>query len=354
MKILYGVQGTGNGHISRARMMAHHFARKNIEVQYLFSGRAAEDYFAMDIFGDYLVYPGLTFATDKGRISNIKTLRQLQPRQFIHDLHSLDLNPFDVIISDFEPLTAWSGRLQNKTVIGIGHQYAFAHATVPESGANVLNRLIMRYFAPVTFGLGLHWNHFNAAIAPPIINPAERRTAAAEHILVYLPFEDQQAVCSALQNIPNQPFIQYAPQLSDNQVANISQRKTSLHGFKQDLCSAKAIICNAGFELISESLHLGIPVLAKPVSGQAEQLSNAAALKQLKLANVMDDFSLAAIEQWLLNMPTRAQQHYPDVAEAICDWIIQGQWHDNSSMIRQLWDNVGKHNGDAIDDYKAT
>ena len=248
------------------------------------------------------------------------------------------------MITDFEPLTAWAGRLQNKPVIGIGHQYAFGNDSVPENGADLRNRLIMRYFAPVKFRLGLHWHHFNAAIAPPIINPAERRTAVAEHILVYLPFEDQDAVCAALQNIPNYQFIQYAPQLSDSEAGNVSQRKTSLHGFKHDLCSARAVICNAGFELISECLHMGIPVLAKPVSGQAEQLGNAAALKQLNLADVMDTFCQQTIAQWLQNIPRQMPQHYPDVAEAICDWVVKGQWHDNTALVSRLWQDAGPLN----------
>lgn len=341
MKLLYGVQGTGNGHIARARMMAHHFAKRDIEVQYLFSGRPPEQYFDMAAFGDYWHYAGLTFATEQGRISNIKTLRQLRPLQFIRDLRNIDLSAFDAVITDFEPLTAWAGRLQNKAVIGIGHQYAFGNAAVPESGADLRNRLIMRYFAPARFRLGLHWNHFNAAIAPPIINPEERRAAAAEHILVYLPFEDQQRVCATLQNIPQYQFIQYAPQLSDISIGNVAQRKTSLHGFKHHLCSARAVICNAGFELISECLHMGIPALAKPVSGQAEQLGNAAALKQLNLASVMDEFSQHTIEQWLLNIPAQTPQHYPDVAEAICDWVLKGQWHDNEALVNQLWQETG-------------
>ncbi len=115
MKLLYGVQGTGNGHIARARMMAHHFAKRGIEVQYLFSGRPPEQYFDMAAFGDYWHYVGLTFATEQGRISNIKTLRQLRPLQFIRDLRNIDLSPFDAVITDFEPLTAWAGRLQKKS-----------------------------------------------------------------------------------------------------------------------------------------------------------------------------------------------------------------------------------------------
>ena len=39
MKILYGVQGTGNGHIARARAMSHAFKEHDVEVDFLFSGR---------------------------------------------------------------------------------------------------------------------------------------------------------------------------------------------------------------------------------------------------------------------------------------------------------------------------
>ncbi len=341
MKLLYGVQGTGNGHISRARMMAHHFSQRGIEVQYLFSGRPPEQYFDMAAFGNYQVYAGLTFVTDKGRISNLKTVLQAQPVQFIRDLRNLDLSSYDAIITDFEPLTAWAGRLQNKPVIGIGHQYAFGNAAVPESGVDLRNRLIMRYFAPAKFRLGLHWDRFNAAIVPPIINPAEQRQTVAEHILVYLPFEDQAIVSAALQNISGQHFIQYAPQLSHAELGNVSQRPTSLHGFKKDLCSAKAVICNAGFELISECLHMGIPALAKPVAGQSEQLGNAAALQQLKLATVMPEFSQSDIERWLKAIPAQTPQYYPDVAEAICDWLLSKQWHNSDTLVAQLWQSSG-------------
>ncbi len=39
MKILYGIQGTGNGHITRARVMASCFKELGIDVDYVFSGR---------------------------------------------------------------------------------------------------------------------------------------------------------------------------------------------------------------------------------------------------------------------------------------------------------------------------
>lgn len=53
MRVLFGVQGTGNGHISRSRTLARALAAQGIEVDYLFSGRARDGYFEMEAFGDY-------------------------------------------------------------------------------------------------------------------------------------------------------------------------------------------------------------------------------------------------------------------------------------------------------------
>ena len=52
MKILYGIQGTGNGHITRARVMASCFKELGIDVDYVFSGRPEKDYFDMQDFAD--------------------------------------------------------------------------------------------------------------------------------------------------------------------------------------------------------------------------------------------------------------------------------------------------------------
>lgn len=338
MKILYGVQGTGNGHIARARMMASHFARRKVDVQFLFSGRPADKYFDMECFGDYQLRKGLTFATVNGAVNSFKTLLEAQPLQFVRDVRGLDLDSYDLIVTDFEPVTAWAGRLRGKTVIGVGHQYAFGYRNVPQAGVNLRNRLIMKMFAPVTHRLGLHWNHFNAPIVPPIINPAEKRAGVVgDHVVVYLPFENQQRITESLKSFPDTRFIQYSPELVDSQDGNISLRKTSLHGFKRDLCSARAVMCNAGFELISECLHMGVPVLAKPVAGQSEQLGNAAALQALGHARIMYEYDPAIIADWLSHPEAPRPQRYPDVAAAICDWLLSGNWHDTSELVESTW-----------------
>ena len=52
MKLLYGVQGTGNGHITRARALNKYLAEFGLEVDFLFSGRDRDRYFDMEEFGD--------------------------------------------------------------------------------------------------------------------------------------------------------------------------------------------------------------------------------------------------------------------------------------------------------------
>lgn len=347
MKILYGVQGTGNGHISRARMLARHFQYTDIDVTWLFSGRPRDNYFDMECFGDCLYRRGLTFHSEDGRVSYTKTAINNDPWAFISDVFSLDTTNYDCIVTDFEPITAWAGKRQGRKVIGLGHQYAFGHP-IPRAGGNIIANSIIKLFAPATIPLGLHWHHFGSAILPPIIDPdatsqspGRGLLAQGDKIVVYLPFENQAKVRQLLSPIEQYHFVIYSPELTDQAHEHISLRKTCLKGFKQDLATARGVICNSGFELISECLALGLPVLTKPQYGQMEQLSNAEALRTLGLASTLTELSTAAIECWLSNRPaTKKIMQYPDVAKRIVEWLASGQRESAQALSQQLWRQV--------------
>ena len=49
-------------------------------------------------------------------------------RKTLLDIRNLELGQYDLIVTDFEPVVAWSGRLRGRPVIGIGHQYAFNYS----------------------------------------------------------------------------------------------------------------------------------------------------------------------------------------------------------------------------------
>ena len=339
MKILYGVQATGNGHITRARTMAHELDEAGIEVDYLFSGRPCNKLFNMEPFGDYRCLPGLTFATDKGKIQYLKTAITNNLLKFIRDVHTLDLSPYDLVITDFEPVSAWAARLRHKPCIAIGHQYAFKY-NIPVAGSNPVARLIMKVFAPSQRSLGIHWHHFNSAILPPMIEPVEGHPSyKANKILVYLPFNDKNDVINWLSGFHDRQFYIYCDieHAVDNE--NIHMRPFSRRGFINDLGDCSGIISNAGFELLSEGLQCGKKLLVMPLKGQMEQISNALALQQLGYGDVMEDFNDEAMQIWL-EKPNPRPRYYPNVARSIVNWIKTGMTEDEASLARRLWSQV--------------
>lgn len=336
MRLFYGVQGTGNGHISRARAMSRHLASAGVETQYLFSGRRRDQYFDMQPFGDWWDRGGLSFITERGRVRPLQTLLGNNIWHLCRDICQLDLGRYDLVISDFEPITAWAARRLGIPCITLGHQYAFDHP-IPIEGDSWMSRGIMKYFTPGTQRLGLHWHHFDQPILPPIIDVSEQALPIKDNqVLVYLGFESADEVIPLLQQFAQQKFVYYGQFAEASEAGNVSLRPLSATAFKHDLAQSRGVICNAGFELASEALHLGKSLLVKPLQGQMEQLSNALALEQLGLGIRMESLSARVIGRWLQQAPL-PDCHYPDVAAAIVDWLLQADRPPLEHLSKQLW-----------------
>ncbi len=342
MRLLYGVQGTGNGHLSRARAMAAAFAQRGVAVDYLFSGRSRDGFFAMEGFGAFQWRRGLTFVNEHGRVSYLKTVLGNDYLAFLRDVRTLDLSGYDVILSDFEPVTAWAGRLRGKPVVSLGHQPAFDHA-VPVAQRDLRTMLVMRLFAPGSVRVGMHWSSFGAPILPPLVDldgalPQRRRGK----ILVYLPFEDPAAVQALLRPFLAHEFFVYAPGSPNRDEGNLRLRPTSLEGFRRDLADCDGVISNAGFELASECLALGKRLLVKPQGRQMEQASNALALRQLGYGASMERLDARRIGDWLDSDATPPRLHFPDVAGALADWLLAGDYRDDAlaALSDRLWGAV--------------
>ena len=336
MKIFYGVQATGNGHISRARAMHPALEKQGFNVDYLFSGRAQEQLFDMSIFGQFACKSGLTFVTDAGKIKPIATVTNNKIGQLFHDIRSLDLSSYDLVISDFDPISAWAARRQKIPCICIGHQYAFLH-NIPKKGNNFFTQLLMKYFAPATISLGLHWHHFDQTILPPILDMNDIEEPIIDNkILVYLSFEKVTDIIELLKPFTEYQFFIYADIEEQEHNGNIHLHPLSRDSFKRDLANCNGVITNAGFELASEAIHLGKKILVKPLLGQMEQLSNALALEQLALGLSMKTLDSNIVDTWLKMSSTR-RIIYPDVAEAIAQWIAKGNWNSTKALSEDLW-----------------
>lgn len=341
LKICFGIQMTGGGHITRGRALGGELQKRGAEMSYVFSGAGPEKLYDPDFFERRSFYRGLTFATHNGRISYTRTLLNWRDLKGLWpEAKSLDLSPYDVVISDYDPTTTRAARLQWRETIGVTHQNAFLY-DLPFKTDIFLNSAI-RHYAPVTKGIGIHWDTFGHPLVPPLI---ERFEAAAESdpskIVVYMGFESARSLVRNFSPFKQYQFHIYTPDVSQiTEIGNCVLKPFSREGFPKDVRDCAGIISNAGFEGPSEWLHMGKKILLKPLGGQPEQVANAAALVRLGYGQSMSRINQKTIRSWLgQEFATRVR--WPDVAGTTAQWIMDGASSTKiPSMVDDLWRDV--------------
>ena len=347
MKILYGVQGTGNGHLARARLFATALARAGHRVDWLFSGREPSAYFDMDAFGDARRVRGLGLAVRDGRVDRIATARAVRPLRTLRELHAVRPERHDLVISDYEPLTAWAARFKRVPSLGIGHQHAFGGdgtggAGAPEPPGDRLGRAVLRRFAPTDLALGLHWARYRPTVLPPVIDASLAPAEDEGFTLVYRPFESSRTLLAELRRFDAERFELFGPDVeAEESVGNVRLRPCSHAFFRERLVRASRVICSTGFALVSEALHLGLPLLTRPLPGQHEQQANALALEAEGLARVhRGALGTALLERFATAPRGRIVRRWPDVAGAVVRALEDGPEIDAEALSERLWRDV--------------
>ena len=340
MKILYGVPTTGNGHINRSRLMIAALKAQGHSVTALFSGPKRPAFWSDASFESCIELVGLTLATENGQVSYFKTALQAQPMKLLHDIRTIDLRPYDLVFSDFEPISAYAAKRAKVTSIGLSNQAAH-HYDIPKQNGYLLARGVMKYYAPAQHQLGLHWHHFSQPILPPIIDPSLSCSCEVQDdlILVYLPFENRTEVLKLLQANKTHRFHLYSQVDAIEQHENVLIHPFSRTHFIADLQRCSGVICQAGFELPSEALHLGKKLLVKPVQNQYEQICNANTLLQNKLGQVMNQLNPDSIAEFLHSAMPIAR-NYPNVSQAVAHWVSSADLnapHASMELVRKLW-----------------
>ncbi|BCE01115.1 MJ1255/VC2487 family glycosyltransferase [Marinicellulosiphila megalodicopiae] len=343
MNILYAVQGTGNGHISRARSIVGKLKEQGASVDFVFSGRDnKEDYFDMEEFGDFKALHGVRLCMDKGRLNILKTITTFSYAKLKKEIKSLDLSKYDLVLTDFEPISAWAAKQQNVPCVAIGHQYSFGY-DVPCEGDSLLSRFIFKYYAPADRHIGFHWHHYNAPILPPLIHIIDKKIQASvvktNQCLVYLVHENSQEMIVLLQQLPEIQFVYHCKDIDPGIYANVTVKPFSREGFQRSLLKCNYIITGAGFEFPSEALQLGKSIMVKPVKGQMEQLSNAKALTQLGYATRIEKWDIQTIRDWYQSSE-QVKVSFPDITEDIAKWVIDPNFESIDSITKRLWKEV--------------
>jgi uncharacterized protein (TIGR00661 family) len=338
VRILYGVQATGNGHITRSREVIRALRVAGHDVLVLFSGRKEDRFWDIEDLQPYVMRRGLTFTARGGRIRYLDTARNLRLLQCYRDIRTFDASEFDVVLSDFEPLSVRIAKEWGLTSIGIAHQYAFLHP-VPAPRGYWLGRTVTRWFAPVDVPIGLHWHHFGHPILPPIIPNLSQSSAIPRKVVIYLPFESEEEMTRMVKPLVSWEFYVYREVKHPQNEGNLHIRPFSRSEFQRDLATAEAVIANAGFALASEALSLGKKLLVKPLKGQFEQQANAKALVELGLGGVLKRLDAGMVRAWLQES-SPPPYTIPRYVNDLVRWIESKDWRDVKGLSRAVWARV--------------
>ncbi|MFA6262368.1 MAG: glycosyltransferase family protein [Bacteroidia bacterium] len=330
-KILFAVQATGNGHLSRAREIIPHLQQHG-EVDVLVSGTQA------DVQLPYMIKykkNGLSYAFGKhGGISGIDSIRQLKPIRLLRDIFTFPVHTYDLIINDFEPLTAWACRLQKKSCIGLSHQAAFLSPATPRPlKINAFAEWILHKYAPTSHYHGFHFNAYDAFIHTPVIRREIRslNPSAKGHITVYLPAHADDLLIShfvKFKHIRWEIFSKHS--LKSYNIGSIEIKPVNNDLFIQSLEKCEGVITAGGFESVAEAMFLEKKVMVIPMYNQYEQQCNAVAAGIMgnTVVNKLDTRFHAELENWL-NDGKPVQVHYPDQTNRIIEQIMKQHLHNN-------------------------
>ncbi|MBS1510825.1 MAG: glycosyl transferase [Bacteroidetes bacterium] len=282
MKILYAIQGTGNGHLSRARDIIPILQQKG-ELDILVSGIQA------DVELPYPVkykFRGLSFIFGKnGGVDILATYKKSNLRQLYKEVKSLPVEEYDLVINDFEPVSAWACKMKHKACIGLSHQAAVINKKSPKpKKKDPVGKAVLNHYAPVTAAYGFHFGAYDKNIFTPVIRSQVREAKAENkgHYTVYLPAYSDEKIVKVLQAIKNVQWEVFSKHSKkEYQEKNIHIRPIQNERFIESMVSCTGILCGAGFETPAEALYLKKKVMAIPMKGQYEQQCNAAALKEM-------------------------------------------------------------------------
>ena len=320
MKILYAIQGTGNGHIARAEDIVP-VLRAYGKLDIFVSGAQA------DIRFDYPVRyksKGLSFYFGKGGgVDLIKTFRRNSSIDVYNEIRNFPVENYDLVINDFEPITAWACMYRRVPCVGLSHQSALLSPFTPKpKSMDPVGDWIIRHYAPVTQYVGFHFAPFDHNIFTPVIRKRVRDATVSvkDHYTVYLPAYDDKKLLPILGKFPSVRWHVFSKHArSPYHFRKISVYPVDNAEFTASMTSCTGVLCGAGFETPAEALHLQKKLLVVPMKGQYEQHYNAAALKALgvPVMKKMKKKSVKKIGEWL-DMKKSAEISFDDItAEAV-------------------------------------
>lgn len=325
MKVLYAIQGTGNGHLCRAIDIIP-CLRKRAEVDVLLSGTQADIQLPFEV--KYRMR-GLSFIFGKsGGVDLWRTFTHSRLRTFLKEINSLPISEYDLVISDFEPVSSWACYLGDKQCISLSHQAVVLSKQAPPSEeVDRLGKFILENYAPSTVAYGFHFKSYSENIFTPVIREQIRVQEIINngHYTVYLPSYEDKLLIKHLSRFPQVQWEVFSKHNKNPlKVRNIQIQPIHNEKFIQSMVTSSGVLCGAGFETPAEALFLKKKLLVVPMKNQYEQHLNAAALKEIGVPVIknLKEKNDGIIQSWLEHKQDIDVQYENNIQE-IVDSILE-------------------------------
>ncbi len=338
MKILYAIQGTGNGHISRSSEIIPYF-KKYGEVDILISGIQSDLTLPFDVT---YKYQGLSFVFGKkGGIDLVNTYLKNHIKRFMKEVKSLPIEQYDLIINDFEPISAWAANLKNKPCVALSNQCALkSFSTKRKLNEDVVGKFILNNYAPSSAEYGFNYKPHAPHIFKPIIRREVRELLVANkgHYTVYLPAYSKKQIVKVLSLMKDQKWEVFLKGLEEEELyGQFKFLPIRNDSFLDSLANCEGIITAAGFGTTSEALYLNKKLLVIPQKQQYEQYLNSLALDELGVT-VLKSFKkkhITSLKNWIDNGKS-VQVEYPDQTNEIVETIVNNEYHNKDNYLNYL------------------
>jgi uncharacterized protein (TIGR00661 family) len=328
VKILYAIQGTGNGHIARAEDVIPELEKYG-QLDLFVSGAQADIKLSHQV---KYKSKGLSFYFGKqGGVDLVKTFRQNSSRDVYREIKKFPVEKYDLVINDFEPISAWACRRKEIPCIGLSHQSALLskHCPRPKS-FDPVGEWIIKNYAPAHAYTGFHFSAFDKNIYSPVIRKRVRNVRVEDkgHYTVYLPAYDDQKLVPLLTSLPSVRWHVFSKHTKKAyHVGRLSVYPVNNEDFTISMATSAGVLCGAGFETPAEALYLQKKLMVVPMKRQYEQHYNAAALKQMgvPVLKSIKKKRLVKIEAWIDNNSIIPVDYKNITEEAVRNAILQGK-----------------------------
>ncbi len=327
MKIVYGVSGHGNGHITRSTYVIDLLESRGHIVKILTYGQGIRYLKVVKKNADFHDISGFDIYYKDGIVTNYKTFYEFLKRlpinstkQFLYFFKMLYQYKPDLVISDFEPFTQIFAKTVGIPLINIDNNIVVnILKDVPDEASfneKFFTRLVVNLFerkanyhfilsfAPETMKIP-SYPKYKVITVPPIIRKEVIKIAKEksyeDFILIYQTSKSMvQKINYIVESFPDTKFVSYGLELKNS--TNLRKEDFSKEKFLHDLAKCKGVITNGGFSLICESIYLKKPIFSVPIRGQYEQMVNSFLVQKKGYGISSLDFDKEKFKNFLDNL----------------------------------------------------